>query len=82
MPKKKNITKEQTKKAWEYFESRNWPRNTKFPKKNGDSHLDRILEDTSLTETRKKALDQLRKWKLTKYEDAGTILSLDRELAL
>ena len=66
--KTKRITKEAKDALIKFFEDSKWPRNKKMPKANGDSGLDKIINDFGLK--RSQASNQLAKWKKAAYEKA------------
>eukprot|EP00984_Skeletonema_dohrnii_P003909 scaffold1342_cov115-Skeletonema_dohrnii-CCMP3373.AAC.3 len=73
--KTKRITAAAKEALIKYFEDRNWPRNKKMPKANGDPLLDRIINDFGLK--REQASRQLAKWKKVKYEKAQVEILID-----
>mmetsp|Transcript_31036 Transcript_31036/g.62624 ORF Transcript_31036/g.62624 Transcript_31036/m.62624 type:complete len:179 (+) Transcript_31036:77-613(+) len=73
--KTKRITAAAKEALIKYFEDRNWPRNKKMPKANGDPLLDRIINEFGLK--REQASRQLAKWKKVKYEKAQVEILID-----
>ena len=66
--KAKRITKEAKEKLRQFFEEKGWPRYRTLPKKNGNSQVDKIINDLGLE--RSQVARQLAQWKKDTYDKA------------
>mmetsp|Transcript_16582 Transcript_16582/g.27288 ORF Transcript_16582/g.27288 Transcript_16582/m.27288 type:complete len:140 (-) Transcript_16582:344-763(-) len=72
--KAKRITKEAKEKLRQFFKEKGWPCNRTLPKKNGNSEVDKIINDLGLE--RSQVARQLAQWKKDTYDKAQLVESM------